>query len=195
MLVGRAPQSISDLTKAAGVTRTAITGQLYQLIEAGLVERRSEQSPNRGRPRHLYTATEASLMLFITSQRLLIPSVFRAVRNIGSEKTLRAVLKQVTHALAEHYQRKISATKPDSRLRKLADILNDEGAVIETAEEKGRFVMVKRSCPLVGILEDKRAICRIDLDVMRAVVGRHVTRTACRHDGAPCCTFIVNGKK
>jgi predicted ArsR family transcriptional regulator len=195
LLVGREPRTVEELTKAAGVTRTAVTGQLYQLIDAGLVERQIEQQPNRGRPRHKYKATEASLLLFTASQRALMPSIFCAIENVGSEKLMRGVLKQVTHALAERYNKKIAATKPESRLRKLAAILNEEGGVIEVGEYKGRMVVYKRNCPLMGILEDKRAVCRIDLELMKTVVGEHVERTACRHDGAPCCAFAMNGAR
>ena len=53
LLVGNPPQSIADLMDATGVTRTAVTEQLNELVAAGFVERRTERVAGRGRPRHL----------------------------------------------------------------------------------------------------------------------------------------------
>ena len=48
LLVGRPPQSVTDLIEAAGVTRTAVTEQLNELLAAGFVERTTERPMGRG---------------------------------------------------------------------------------------------------------------------------------------------------
>jgi predicted transcriptional regulator len=63
LLVGRPPQSITGLLTDVGVTRTAITEQLNDLAAAGFVERQAQRLPGRGRPRFLYRATDAALVL------------------------------------------------------------------------------------------------------------------------------------
>lgn len=50
LLVGNPPQTITDLIRAAGVTRTAVTEQLNELVAAGFVERSMERLSGRGRP-------------------------------------------------------------------------------------------------------------------------------------------------
>ena len=61
LLVGNPPQTVSDLIDTTGVTRTAVTEQLNELVAAGFVERSTERLTGRGRPRHLYKATDAAL--------------------------------------------------------------------------------------------------------------------------------------
>ena len=80
LLVGNPPQTISELIRAAGVTRTAVTEQLNELVAAGFVERDTERLPGRGRPRHLYKATQAALvLLFASNQRLVVPAIWKAM--------------------------------------------------------------------------------------------------------------------
>ena len=52
LLVGQPPLAIAEMIDNLNVTRTAITEQLSELIEAGYVERTVEKLSSRGRPRH-----------------------------------------------------------------------------------------------------------------------------------------------
>jgi len=196
LLVGSAPRTVADLIRATGVTRTAVTEQLNELVAAGFVERSTERLPGRGRPRHLYKATDASLLvLFANSQRLVVPAVWQALRETGGEKLVKDVLRRVSLLLADHYNRRIRATEPKARLGELIDLLCQEGGLVEAVEENGQLVMYKRTCPFISMLDEKRSICSVDLEMMSSVVGRPVQRTACRHDGAPCCTFEIAHEK
>jgi DeoR family transcriptional regulator, suf operon transcriptional repressor len=193
LLVGNAPQTVADLIKATGVTRTAVSEQLNELLASGFVERDTERLPGRGRPRHLYRATDASLaLLFASSQSLVAPAIWRAIREIGGDKLTGEVARRVSRFLAEHYSRQIKATKPVDRLRQLVDLFAFEGAVVDAVvEEDGQFVMRKRSCPFINMVDDNRTVCAVDLEMLSTIVGTPVRRISCRHDGAPCCTFEI----
>jgi predicted ArsR family transcriptional regulator len=45
------------------------------------------------------------------------------------------------------------------------------------------------------MVDEKRSICCVDQEMMSNIVGKSVRRTACRHDGAPCCTFEIVEEK
>lgn len=195
LLVGNPPQTVSGLIQITGVTRTAVTEQLKELLAAGFVERDKEALPGRGRPRHRYKATNAALrMLFASNQRLLVPAIWQAIREVGGDDMLGKVLKRVSRSMAEHYNGKITAKKPRERLKQLIKLLTDEGGLIEAVEsETGQWLVHKRSCPFISMVDDHRSVCSIDIEMMSEVVGRPVRQTACRHDGDPRCSFeIVN---
>jgi len=190
LLVGQPPQTVSDLIKATGVTRTAVTEQLNELVAAGFVKRSVERLPGRGRPRYVYSASDAALLLlFADNQRLVVPAIWRAIDDIGGEELTRKVLRRTSHALASHYKHRITAKKPEERLRQMMEILREEGGLVEVADEEGHLVMYKRSCPFISMVDDNLAVCCMDQEMMTCVVGKPVRRTACRHEGAPCCTF------
>jgi predicted ArsR family transcriptional regulator len=191
LLVGKPPQTIGQLIRQMGVTRTAINEQLNELMAAGFVERTTERLSGRGRPHYLFRATDAALLLlFAGNQRLVIPAIWKAVEKAGGKALVAEVLQQVSHDLAQHYKARVTGRTPRQRLRQLCQLLEREGSLIEVDEDDaGQLCVVKRSCPFISMFEPGRAVCTIDQDMMSEVVGAPVRRTACRHDGAPCCTF------
>jgi DeoR family transcriptional regulator, suf operon transcriptional repressor len=193
LLVGCPPKTVSELMRATGVTRTAVTEQLQALMDAGFVERAVQRASSRGRPRHLYQSTNAALVqLFPGNQQLLVPALWRAAHDIGGEKLTKRIVKRVSHTMAEHYRRKVTAKKPLDRLRQLLALFVAEGQLHDVVDSgNGRWVAHMRSCPFISMADEHGTVCRIDQQVMTAVVGRPVRRTACRHNGAPCCTFEI----
>ena len=84
LLVGNPPQSIDELALATGVTRTAVIEQLRMLVKAGLAERHTQRLGSRGRPRYLFSATTAALlMLFASNQNMVVPAIWEAIGTLG----------------------------------------------------------------------------------------------------------------
>jgi predicted ArsR family transcriptional regulator len=192
LMVGSPPCAVNDLVQAAGVTRTAVTEQLNELMAAGFVEQSAERLPGRGRPRHLYKATnDALVLLFSSGQRIVVPAIWKAVCEIGGEELKGEIRKRVSRIMADHYNGKVTAKKPEERLRQLMSVLIDEGGILEAVNEEGNLVIYKRTCPFFTMVDEDRTICSIDLDMMSQVVGRQILRTACRHDGDPCCKIAI----
>jgi predicted ArsR family transcriptional regulator len=194
LLVGNPPQTISALIKAAGVTRTAVTEQLNELVAAGFVERSVERLSGRGRPRHLYQATSAALvLLFASNQSLVVPAIWQALHDLGGTELTNKVLDRVSRSLAEYYSAKITAKKPQDRLRQYIDLLVAEGGLLEVvSNDRNQLVIYKRSCPFISMVDEHHSVCCIDQQTMSVVVGRPVRQTACRYKGAPCCTFEID---
>jgi len=198
LLVGKPPQNISDLIDATGVTRTAVTEQLNELVAGGFVERSTQRRPGRGRPRHLFRATEAALLLFATGQRFVVPVIWKAIADLGGKSLTQKVIRRVSLALAKHYKEQIAGKTPRQRLVEMCDVLCEEGGLIDIDEDDdGRIFLHKRSCPFISLSDESRMACSLDEELMKVVVGGRVRRTAWRHDGAPCCVFRLassNGK-
>jgi predicted ArsR family transcriptional regulator len=199
LLVGNPPQTVAEMIRATGVTRTAVTEQLNELVAAGFVERTTERLPGRGRPRHLYSATHAALLLlFASNQRLLVPAIWRAIAEVGGPQLTDSVLERVASDLAEHYSRRIDGTTPEQRLQQMTELLREEGGIVEVdQDEQGQLTLRRRSCPFISMFEDSRSVCRVDKQMLALVLGAPVEQVACRHDGAPCCAFELvssNGK-
>ncbi len=195
LLVGRPPQTISDLTRAAGVTRTAVVEQLDELSAAGFVARDTQRLTGRGRPHHLYRATDAALaLLFPGNQSLVVPAVWHAIRDLGGDDLLKRVIKRVGRTLAEHYNGQITAKTPKDRLRQLVALLAAEGGLADAVGRGKRgLTLRKRSCPFISMIDQQRTVCQVDLEMLSAVVGRGVRQTAFRRDGHACCTFEIDG--
>jgi len=196
LLVGNKPQTVAQLMDATGVTRTAVTEQLAELVGAGFVRRGTERPSGRGRPCHVYSATDtALLLLFAGSQHLVVPAMWQAIEAVGGAKLTKKILHRVSRTIAEHYRRRITAKAPEKRLRQMVQLLQDEGALVDAEEQNGHVVMRKRSCPFISMLDENRTVCCVDEEMLAKVVERPVRRTTCRLEGDPCCTFEIASTK
>jgi predicted ArsR family transcriptional regulator len=195
LLVGQSPKTVAGLIRSTGVTRTAVTEQLNDLLAARLIERSIERLPGRGRPRHVYKATDAALLLFANDQQLVMSALWRAIFDVCGEDVAKKVLKRVSRAMSDHYNQKITAKKPMERLRQLISLFAEEGELIELEDNhNGRWMLHRRSCPFANMADHRQVVCRIDQETINTVVGRHVRRVACRRNGDPCCSFEIAGE-
>jgi len=199
LLAGSSPLSVAELIEATGVTRTAVTEQLNELLAGGYVERATEEPTGWGRPRHLYRATNnALLFLFAGNQKLLVPAMWEAISHVGGDELKRKVLKRVSREMAKHYQDRVTGKTSRKRLTQLAQVLREEGSLVDVEDGgNGHLVMRVRACQFFSMFEDTRSVCTVDHNMLKLVLGVPVRRIGCRHDGAPCCSFAVklSGKK
>jgi DeoR family transcriptional regulator, suf operon transcriptional repressor len=193
LLIGSPAQSVAELIRATGVTRTAVAEQLNELVAAGLVERTTQRLDGRGRPRHRYTTTRAAmLLLFATHERRLGSVIWLGIKTVCGDESAQKVLDEVSILLAEQYRNQIKADTPEERLRRMNDLLYEEGVLVEVREEAdGKVTLRQRSCPFATLFDEARTACHLDEMVMSRVVGRPVRRISCRHDGDPCCVFEI----
>ncbi len=194
LLVGRPPQSVEDLIDALDVTRTAVTGQLDELVTAGYVESSLERRPGRGRPRNLYSATPLALAeLFRGNHSLVVPAMWRAIEAVGGNDLKQQVIEQVSLALAEHYKGLIKGKTPEKRLRQLARVLREtEENLVQIERSKEGLLAIRRlNCSFFSMFEQSRAVCCLDEKLLSLVVEAPVRQTACRHDGDRCCVFTI----
>ena len=192
LLVGNPPKSITELMKSMEVTRTAITEQLNELVRSGFVDREPQHLPERGRPQYLYKATNsASLILHAQNQCQVVPSIWRVLEDIGGNELRHKVMKKVGKMLARQYLPKITARKPEERLRQLAKLLNSEGDLTEVTTSNGRLLLHKRSCAFLRMVDDGQMICCLDQEMMTQIVGKPIRRLDSRHAGSPRCTFEI----
>jgi predicted ArsR family transcriptional regulator len=195
LLVGKPPQAISDLMRASRVTRTAVVEQLNELESSGLAECTMERLSGRGRPRKRYGATPTALaMLFASNHRLVVPAIWQALAEVGGRELSKKVLRRVSRIVADHYGARISATEPRQRLQQFIDLLRAEGGLMELRNEGQCLALYKRTCPFIGMFDETRNVCCVDLDVIRAVVRAPIRQAASRHDGQPCCIFELDQK-
>lgn len=190
LLVGSPPQPVSELIKLYPVTRTAITEQLAELREAGFVERTTEPLPGRGRPHHLYRATDAALLLlFANNQNLVVPAIWQALAEEGGPELVAKIRARVSRTVAEHYKQKITSQEPAQRLREFGELMEREGGMVEVSGNGHGLVLRKLSCSFLCMFDQDRTICRLDEEIIAEVVGCPVRRVLCRHDGDACCSF------
>ena len=196
LLVGKPPQTVADLIEATGVTRTAVTEQLNELVAGGFVEKTTEPASGRGRPKNLYEATEdAHVVLMANRDSYLGGMVWRAVDTIGDKKLINRLIDEVSNEVVARYADRVTGTTPQARLKQITELFRKDGVLIDVETKKGKLVINKRNCQFVGWADPSRIACRVDLAAVEKLIGTSAKQIAHRkEDGSSCCSFQVEAK-
>ncbi len=192
LLVGREPRTVAQLMAEAGVTRTAVTEQLSELMAAGLVERTTQRTARRGRPCHLYRATAKAIDLLSKSNlRHVLPELFSVLQQrLGREETQR-LLECVSRQVAKQYRSRLQSQHLPEKVHELAQLLQEQGILVEVCTRDGGLVLRQRTCPYAEMVEDRRLACQMEQQILAHALGEPVQLAECRLDGACGCEFLV----
>lgn len=189
LLVGNPPQSVAQLTRASGVTRTAVIEQLNELMAQGYVARRVDKTQRRGRPRHLYSATDVAIERIFPPSPHILPAVVQAIESCGGAQLRRQVFSHLGQVLAQRYRPKVQALAPRERLEQLSQLLEYDGVLTSVEVRDGKLTLRERSCPFINMLDCDRTACDMESSMIADLVGCKVTLAECRLDGCPSCLF------
>lgn len=183
-LVGVTPQSIPELMQTLGVTRTAVTEQLNELVEARYVSRIPERAEHRGRPRFRYAVTPLAMTRFFPeNHHLLVPAIWNSLLEIGGPELLHEVVEKTSEQLS-------STCKCDLPWRERLAALVERGGFDECElQPDGSAILTKRTCRFFSMYEDSGTVCEIHLQTLCRILNVSVARVASRHEASPCCRF------
>lgn len=193
LLVGQPPQAIAEMIDSLNVTRTAITEQLSELIEAGYVERTVEKLSSRGRPRHRYGVTDLALtVLFPGNQGKVVPAIWKYLeQNCGltiSEKIQDAVAMD----LAAEFKKIVDGITLDERVAQFCAALSDRKiAVLSRTNSNGKTELVWKTNPFISMQDGTDRYNKIAIRMISEVLHAPVKITSSRMTGSFCDIFEI----
>ncbi len=185
------PLTITEMVKDLGVTSTAVRNRLSRLIETGLVERET-QAGSRGRPRHVYQASDLARRRLGQNYADLAVVLWDEMMTTVEDRRLRRLLfARITDRLADLYRREVSGPEWEGRLVQLSNLLHDRGVEAEVAHDGAQALPILRqhSCPYYQLAEVDRAICALERKMFEKILGRGLRISQCRLDGDRSCDF------
>ena len=195
LLVGHAPRSVGELIDETGVTRTAVTEQLNELMAAGFVERTVEKL-SRPWPTASSLCSDTGRAGPVVCQQ---PAVARTGNLEGGRREWRRATdaKDPSFGQPQHVgalsgeDHRIQSEEASSTIRGYPGRRRRHGRSGRTEWPYYDHQTILR---FISMFDNQRHVCAIDLELMSAIAGCPVRLTACRHDGASYCQFEVNAR-
>jgi len=187
----RGPLTVDELAAATGVTGTAVRNRLTRLLGAGLVERRPRRD-GRGRPKHLYQASEETHKRLGQNYADLAVALWEELMGSVEDRKLRRLLfTRITERLAEVYRNQVNGEEWEGRLIQLSGLLQDRGVEAEVArgDAGAQPFLRQNSCPYYELAEMDPAICALERKMLEKILGRGLRLSQCRLDGDRSCDF------
>jgi len=183
-----ASASIGQLVEFTGVTATAVRQRLTRLMDQGLVARQSEVA-GRGRPLHRYSLTPAGMRSGGNNYSQLAQVLWEEIREVRDQDVRQGLLKRISERLADAYSSQMQGETVRERMAELSQLMSGQDLPFELDESQELPVLTALACPYPELAEQDRGVCAMERMLFSNVLGESVKLSACRLDGATCCTF------
>ncbi len=180
--------TVQEICDELGVTATAVRQRLLRLQNLNFVGRKAVRR-GRGRPFHAYSVTETGQRELGDNYSDLAMILWRELRQIEDPRVRELVFERIREALVSKYGHLVQADTLDERFRQLGKVLSDRGFHVEVDNTGQLPILRENNCPYLELAHSDPAICELEKEVFREVLGSEVELTQCCLDGHSCCEF------
>jgi len=182
--------SVLELTRATGVTATAVRQRLVRLMRQELV-RREVTKTQRGRPNHRYDLTEKARKVAGSNFSDLAIVLWEQLRAIQEPAVRRGLLSRIAQALASSYGGQISGETVEQRMESLTQLFAQRKVGVTVKPNSGSPTLTILDCPYPTLAERDRSVCAMEKMLFSNLLDQDVQLSQCRLDGHTCCEFAV----
>jgi DeoR family transcriptional regulator, suf operon transcriptional repressor len=179
---------ISDLVAETGVTATAVRQRVQRLMSEGLIARTTERQV-RGRPNHRYALTEAGERHTGNNFGDLASVLWEEIKAVPDPEIRRGLLKRIADRFVARYRDHVDGANLAERMASIADLMQQREIPFEVNTTGALPVLSALACPYPELAKQDRGVCTMEKLMLSEVLGENVRLSACRLDGATCCTF------
>lgn len=199
VLKRRGPCEAQDIASELGVTAMAVRQHLYALEEEGLVSfAAAPKTGGRGRPSKLWRAEAPADALFADAHAELSVELIGNIRTVFGERGLNKLIeKRTEHQIASYREALASAQTLRERVKRLARLRSEAGYMAEAVATDDGFLLIENHCPICRAAAACSGLCRQELEVFRAALGRDVVIERTDHvlAGARRCAYTIHPRK
>jgi DeoR family transcriptional regulator, suf operon transcriptional repressor len=189
-LRARGKCSVTQLAEASSVSPVSVRHHLANLQAENLVVVENEHH-GVGRPRQLFSLTEAGLDLFpsryVRFTNRLLDEIKQSIPGGKVEK----LFSSVASSMAANVARQLEGLPLERRLERMIELLAEEGFDAQIEQQEGRILVHELSCPYFRVGLEHPEVCTMDQAFLATALSLRVERVTCVLEGADTCTFAA----
>jgi predicted ArsR family transcriptional regulator len=182
--------TVKELGEHLGLTSTGIRQHLTVLERDGLVEAREERG-HVGRPALVYRLTPNGDALYPKKYDALANALIEEARNLLGPEPLQHLMKNVAARFADPYMSRVEGKPMAERVAEVSRILQERGCLTETDSDSGDYLISQHTCPFPNVAARNSAVCALDVEFVRRLVGSDARLTTSLLRGDDACTYRV----
>jgi predicted ArsR family transcriptional regulator len=182
--------TVKELGDHLGLTSTGIRQHLTVLERDGLVEAREERG-HVGRPALVYRLSGAGDALYPKNYDALANALIEESRHLLGTEALQQLMKNVAARFAEPYMARLEGMSTADRVREASKIIQERGCLSESHNEQGDFLIRQQSCPFPKVAKRNSAVCAMEVEFVRLLVGTDARLMSSLLRGDDSCTYRV----
>jgi len=190
----RGQATVRDLGAHLGLTPTGIRQHLTVLERDGMIEAREERG-RVGRPALVYRLTSAGDGLFPKKYDALANTLIDEARALLGPEALQKLMKNVAARFAEPYMARLEGKSPNERTEEATKILQERGCMAERSWDGEDLLIAQHACPFPNVATRNSAVCALDVEFVRRLVGADARLTTSLLRGDDACTYRIRTAK
>ena len=184
--------TVDDLAQRLELTPMTIRHHLNVLQAQNLVmASKVHRSKKVGRPRLVYTLTEAADELFPQSYGNLALHLVSEVKESMGQDQAEAILRRVADRVAREGPPLVEGQPFDQRLDQVVDFMQDHGFISHWEEAENGYVLTNINCPYRRVSQEHNEVCIMDTEILTKLLGVVPERLSSMHTGDPACRFLL----
>ena len=191
------PQTAEALGRKLGMTAVGARQHLARLQEEDLVDA-VDQSEGVGRPKRIWSLTEAGHARFPDNHAGLTLELITAIRKTGGEAMLDQIIEAREKSALAAYRRALDgAASLKDKVKRLAKIRSEEGYMASIAAGgDGAMLLIENHCPICVAAKACQGFCRSELALFRETLGENVGVAREEHivAGARRCVYRITSR-
>jgi DeoR family transcriptional regulator, suf operon transcriptional repressor len=191
LLERKSGATLEELTKAVGLSRTAVNQQLVSLEADGFVSRTTPRK-TAGRPQHVYVLTEAGANRFPKQYSWFSKMLIETLRQqVGAEQVSQYMYDLGVKLSAALIPRLVGKNRTE-RIDEIVRIMNETGFVARTftAMSGDKLPRVEcKNCVYHDLSKDYPEVCRFDIGFLSGLMGAEIEHQSCMQRGGESCRF------
>lgn len=195
LLKRQGPSDASSLAQNLGITAMAVRQHLYALEADGLVAFKAAPAlGGRGRPSKLWQIERAADGAFPDAHAELSVELIGNIKSVFGERGLdKLIEKQTEHQIAAYRAALATASSLKDKVKRLVRLRSEAGYMAEMSVDGDGFLLVENHCPICRAAAACTGLCRQELQVFQAALGREVAIVRTDHvlAGARRCAYRI----
>ena len=183
--------SVNDLAEVVDVKAVTVRHHLNSLQAEGLVAMQEERQ-SVGRPRHIYSLTEAGQSLFPHKYHLLAERLIDQLKDIMPAESLALFLRQMAGQVADDLRADIQQLPVEEQMVRLVKTLGEEGFLASWERSGDTIRLTEYHCPYYFVGQSHPEVCTIDETIISIALDTDVTKSSCLLHGDANCTFELD---
>jgi predicted ArsR family transcriptional regulator len=184
--------TVEDLAQRLELTPMTIRHHLNVLQAQALVEAtKVRRSKAVGRPRLVYTLTDAADDLFPQSYGELARHLVSEVKNAVGQEATEAILARVADRLVEKAPPSVEGQSFQDRLEQVVGFMEDQGFLSRWEKTDEGYVITNVNCPYRHVSREHSEVCIMDHQILTTLLGVSPQRTGDMREDDGACSFLL----
>ena len=184
--------SVSRLADELNIMPVTIRAHINVLERYNLVKRREVRTGKAGRPRIVYSLTDAAQELFPQDYDHLAVSLISNMRKLYGNDSVKEVFKRVGEDMAKSNADEVKSEDLGDRIRGATRIMNKIGSLATWEKGSDGFSVTAHNCPYLNVANQCADICDMEVAFLQEILDRDVELECSVVGGAHNCRFLIS---